>query len=128
MRLISLLPEETGDSLGSVFHRAVEIITSAPDLATQGLNKGIALLGTIQAAAHQADQFAVYGLFPLCVALLILHENSRMITEAGSFRLSYVFGRIIIVVTLILGYNRVCSLITHVAGAGGSWMSTDQLL
>jgi hypothetical protein len=98
--------------------------------------------GTTDAAAHSAALYAelvhysdslnhitAYGLFPLCVALLILHEQTRAMTDGGHFRLAFVFGRIVIIAVLVYAcYGNLCRLITSVFGGGSGWMRTDQLL
>src|SRR5687768_5471474 len=109
-----------------LLRKALDIISGAPDNVYGGVNKALGLLGLVQRATERADQFALFGLFPLCLTLLLLHENARSITEGSPFRISYVLGKAGIVVALLLAYSDVCRLITHIAGIGGGWMRGAQ--
>lgn len=82
----------------------------------------------LTATVEQLDHVAQFGLLPLCLGLLVLHENYRAATEGAPFRVTYVLGRTAAVVALVLSYGRVCALITGVAGAGGGWMAGDQFI
>ena len=77
---------------------------------------------------HYGDNFAQFALLPLCLTLLILHEHHRALSDGGAFRLQYVLGRFLAVVIALVGYGQICGLITSVFGAGGGWMSTDNVM
>lgn len=84
---------------------------------------------TLTAIAHQGDQLCL-GLFPIALALLILHENYQAATSEGRFRVAHVLGRAAVVVALLhpWGYGRICGLITFAAGGHGGWIAGDQVL
>src|SRR5262249_17934075 len=109
-----------------LLEQAIEKIAAISPNAAHFVQNAAALLEKMKELTHHADNFALVGLFPLCLTLLLLHENTRSIQEGSSFRFPYVIGRTLVVVALLLTYGDVCRLITSVAGAGAGWLSTGQ--
>lgn len=109
-----------------ISEKTIELLARGNDATTGRLTRLFHDLVT--PAFHTLDHWAQFGLLPLCLALLILHENHRAVTEGGVFRLGHVLGRAVAIVAIVLSYDQVCGLITGVAGAGGGWVSGDQYL
>src|SRR5262245_3906779 len=106
--------------------QAVEVLSRGNE-ATGGRLRAL-LHETALPAFQTLDHWAQFGLLPLGVALLILHEHYRATTAGGLFRISHALGRTVAIVALVLWYDRICGLITGVAGAGGGWMTGDDYL
>jgi hypothetical protein len=118
-------PADAG-SADNILDEAIARLQAGTDAAMAAVNHASETFAKIKAAAEAANQFAVFGLLPLCLALLILHENARAVTEGGSFRTSYVLGRTAIVCGLVFAYGDLCHLITGLASWGGHFMTGGQ--
>ena len=110
------------DVVGNLLGQCAKLMATAahnvPDAA-------VALAKQLVTVADKTDQMAQFALLPLCLALFILHENYRAATEGNTFRVTYVLGRTAAVIALVLGYSKVCGLLTL---TGGHWMSGSDLL
>jgi hypothetical protein len=84
---------------------------------------------TLHTISQVGDQVSL-GLFPLALALLILHENFQAATGEGRFRVAHVLGRAAVVAALVhpWGYGRLCGLITYAAGGHGGFLASEPLL
>ncbi len=111
-----------------LYHQATDIVAANAGTTDQAAHSA-ALYDQLVHLSDNLNHVTAYGLFPLCVALLILHEQARAMTDGGSFRLAFVFGRIVIIAVLVYAcYGNLCRLITSVFGGGSGWMRTDHLL
>lgn len=72
---------------------------------------------------RQADHYAQFALLPCALVLFIVHEYYRSTSEGSSFRVGYVAVRTAGVVGLLLGYAKLCALITSIGGGGSGWLS-----
>lgn len=79
-----------------------------------------------QTAGPMAMEFAekgrhgAYGLLPVAIALLIVHELYRSTAEGGVFRVGYVLSRMVVGSAAVLfGYSWICSFLTMTGTAGG---------
>jgi hypothetical protein len=91
-----------------------------------GLDAGNKVVAAFQHMHEVSNQLAWMAFLPLCVGLLVLHENARAATEGTAFRPLFVATRVITMVALLVGYPSLCRLITSVAGWGGHFMTGDQ--
>ncbi len=112
------------DSVSQLLTASAHVLAGQAASAQDG---GAQLATHFASAASQAGTLAQLGLLPLCLALLILHENYRSATEGGVFRVGLVLGKTAAILALVLSYSQVCGLLTYVAGGGG-WVSGSDLL
>jgi len=114
--------------LQELYHQATDIVAQNAG-TTDATAHSAALYEHLLHFSDSLNHVTSFGLFPLCVALLILHEQARAMTDGGHFRLAFVFGRIIVFAVLVYAaYGNLCRLITSVFGGGSGWMRTDHLL
>jgi hypothetical protein len=112
---------------------------SGSDYALELLRKAATVLETVKHSVgygqHAVDKLAQvhdaanhlthYVLLPLCVAFYWLYEHYDSLARGSGFPLGRAIARTAAFVVLIIGYGYVCHLITAIAGAGGSWMSSN---
>lgn len=115
------------DAIGALYHQAAEILGGVSGAASTEKVQGA--FETLTSFARTGDAVSL-GLFPLALALLILHENYQAATGDGRFRVGYVLGRAVAIAALIhpWTYGRLCGLITYAAGGHGGFLGTSGLL
>jgi len=116
------------DPVRSMLEQATRTLTGAGQKASDATVHAQQVLHQLQSVSHQIDHYATFLLLPLCLALLILHEHYRSVTEGGSFRVAQVLGRTVAVVAAVLAYPRLCGLLCGVAGAGSGWLTSTNYL
>jgi hypothetical protein len=85
------------------------------------------VLAKLQQFTTAMNDTAVYGAFPLCLTLAILHEQYRSIAESTPFRVGNLAARVVAVVAAYIGFSYVVSIILHLAGAGSGWLEWNQV-
>jgi hypothetical protein len=115
------------DAIGALYRQAAEILGGVGGAASTQKVQGA--FETLTSFAQTGDKVSL-GLFPLALALLILHENYQAATGDGRFRVAYVLGRAVAIAALIhpWTYGRVCGLITYAAGGHGGFLGSSGLL
>jgi hypothetical protein len=111
----------TSDEIFRLLDKSAQALAGRPDAATQ-------LSQQFHQAAGYSTELAHFGLLPLCLALLVLHEQYRAATDGSNFRIASVLGRTAVVAAAIVAYGKLCALITGIAGAGGHWMASSEIL
>jgi hypothetical protein len=120
-----ILPDDPVATLLDKAGRVIDDAAGATSSATAQASHAIAELVKLM---HSADRFAQFWLLPLCLALLIVYEHYRAAIDGAPFRVRHVLVRTGAVVALILGYSKLCGLITGVAGGGSGWMTSNDYL
>ena len=116
------------DPVSAMLGQAAKMLAGAGATASNATTQAQSVLQHIETASQQVGLYATSLLLPLCLALLVLHEHHRAISEGGSFRVGQVLARTAAVVVGLLAYSQLCGLICRVAGAGSGWMTSNNYL
>jgi uncharacterized membrane protein YgcG len=111
------------DPLPEVVKQVFQTFAKATGLTGENLADVKKYFDVFLGAAKTVDHATLYGLFPLCLCFLIVHEHYRSLSEGGSFRVGPIFAKVLAITTLYLNYGRLCRVLL-MFGAGG-WMSAD---
>jgi hypothetical protein len=116
------------DPVSSMLEQATRTLSAAGQKASDATAHAQQILHQLQGVREQVDHFAGFVLLPLCLALLILSEHHRSMTEGRVFRVGHVVGRTAAVIVGVLAYSQICGLICRIAGAGSGWMNANNYL
>jgi hypothetical protein len=118
----------SNDPVGAMLEQATRTLSTAGQRASDATAHAQQILHQLQAVREQVDHYAGFVLLPLCLALLILAEHHRAMTDGSAFRVGNVLARTAAVVVGVLAYSQLCGLICRVAGAGSGWMTSNNYL
>ena len=116
------------DPIRSMLEQATHTLASAGTKASDATAHAQQVLQHLEQVRQHVDHYASFLLLPLCLALLILYEHHRSVTDGGSFRVAQVLARTAAVVAAVLGYSQLCGLICQIGGAGSGWMTSNNYL
>lgn len=111
------------DALQSVVSQTFQNFVKATGITGQHVVEVKRFFDMFLGAATTIDHATLYGLFPVCLCFLVVHEHYRALSEGGAFRVGPMFAKVLAVTTLYLNYGRLCSVLLMFGGGG--WMASD---
>src|SRR5687768_14094770 len=99
------------ESLDALYRQASDALATTDTGETAAVTSH-GVYTSFKGLAHTLDDATMYGVVPLCFAILLLVENFQAQAEGRVFRVRAVLGRFVAVLALLLLYGYVCRLIT----------------